>query len=97
MKHLKEYEDENLEDLKKNLEEVGLGNRPEGIVNRWNFFEKTMDYPAYEDVSGFVCEMSINELIEDFKERIKGIPVEDRLAASKAIEKLWIEKITNEF
>ena len=95
MKHLKEYENKEIEDLMGDLQEVGLGNRPDVTLNRHNFFEETMDYPQYEDVSGPSCEMAIDDLIQEYKERVGKIPKEDQLAALQAIGDLWEDKLMN--
>jgi hypothetical protein len=95
MKHIKEYENKEIEDLMADLQGVGLGNRPDVALTRYNFFEETMDYPQYEDVSGPACEGAIDDLIEEFKERVRGIPKEDQAAAFKAISDLWEEKINS--
>jgi hypothetical protein len=54
-----------------------------------------MDYPQYEDVSGPSCEMAINDLIQEYKERVGKIPKEDQLAALQAIGDLWEDKLIN--
>lgn len=95
MKHLKEYEDKEIKGLMGDLEGVGLGNRPDGNVNQWNFFEKTQDFPVYSDVSGPDCEIAIDDLIQEYRERVMKIPAEDRQSAFKAMKMLWIEKITD--
>ena len=95
MKHLKEYEDEEIKGAMGSLQDVGLGSRPDVPLNQWNFFDETIDYPQYEDVSGPACEMDIDSLVNDFKERVSQIPKEDRLAALGAIQMLWMEKIKN--
>lgn len=93
MKYLKEYEDEEIKGAMDSLQDVGLGNRPDVHLDRWNFFEETQDYPQYVDVSGATCEFAIDELINDFKDRIDNLPKEDQLAARAAIWNLWSEKI----
>ena len=93
MKHIKEYEDEEIRGAMDSLQDVGLGNRPDVFLNQWNFFEETEEYPQYVDVSGPVCEMVIDDLVNDFKERVDKIPEEDRLAALGAIQMLWMKKI----
>jgi hypothetical protein len=93
MKHLKEYEDEEIKGAMDSLQDVGLGSRPDVPLNQWNFFEETEEYPQYVDVSGPVCEMVIDDLVNDFKERVDKIPEEDRLAALGAIQMLWMKKI----
>ena len=95
MRHIKEYKDEEIEDLMGDLQGVGLGNRPDVALTRYNFFEETMDYPQYEDVSGPSCEMAINDLIQEYKERVSTIPKEDQLAALQAIADLWEDKLIN--
>ena len=95
MRHIKEYENKEIEDLMGDLQQVGLGHRPEVTLNRHNFFEETMDYPQYEDVSGPSCEMAINDLIQEYKERVGKIPKEDQLAALQAIGDLWEDKLIN--
>ena len=95
MNSFKEYENKEIEDLMGDLQEVGLWNRPDVTLNRHNFFEETMDYPQYEDVSGPSCEMAINDLIQEYKERVRKIPKEDQLAALQAIGDLWEDKLMN--
>jgi hypothetical protein len=95
MRHIKEYKDEEIEDLMGDLQQVGLGNRPDVALTRYNFFEETMDYPQYEDVSGPACEGAIDDLIEEFKGRVSEIPKEDQAVAFKAISDLWKEKINS--
>ena len=93
MKYLKEYEDEEIKGAMDSLQDVGLGNRPDGTLDKWDFFDKTEDYPQYADVSGPACEMAIDELIDEFKARVGEIPAEDRKTALLAIQQLWGEKI----
>lgn len=93
MKHLKEYEDEEIKGAMDSLQDVGLGSRPDVPLKWWNFFEETEEYPQYVDVSGPVCEMAIDDLVNDFKERVDKIPEEDRLAALESIQMLWMKKI----
>lgn len=93
MKHIKEYENKEIEDLMGNLQEVGLGHRPEVKLDRYNFFEETQDFPQYSDVAGPGREISIDDLIAEFQERLNRIPKEDRSAASLAIVDLWTSKI----
>lgn len=95
MKHLKEYEDEEIKGAMDSLQDVGLGNRPDVPLDQWNFFDETIDYPEYADVSGPACEMAIDELVNEYKERVNQIPKEDRIAALRAIQTLWISKIKN--
>jgi hypothetical protein len=68
MKHLKEYEEEEIKGAMDSLQDVGLGSRPDVPLNQWNFFEETEEYSQYVDVSGPVCEMAIDDLVNDFKE-----------------------------
>ena len=93
MKHIREYEEEEIRRAMDSLQDVGLGNRPDVHLDRWNFFEETQDYPQYEDVSGPVCEIAIDELVNEFKDRVDKLPEEDQLAALGAILNLWSEKI----
>jgi hypothetical protein len=66
-----------------------LGRLKEG----YDFFEKTMDDDTYVDVSGPSVEMTMEEILTDFEERIKGIPEESRGEALRAIKTLWINMI----
>lgn len=95
MRHLKEYEDDEIKKTMDSLQDVGLGNRPDVPLNQWNFFEETIDYPEYVDVSGPACEMAIDDLVNEYKERVSKIPKEDRITALRAIQTLWIAKIKN--
>jgi hypothetical protein len=97
MRHIKEYEEKEIRNLMGDLQGVGLGTRPDVTLTRDNFFEETMDYPQYADVSGPACEIAIDDLVSEFKERVNGIPPEDRTAALRAIHDLWQRKIEDLF
>ena len=71
----------NLKKDKGNLEEV------------YDFFEKTMDDDNYIDVSGPSVEMTMEEILTDFEERIKDTPEESREEALRAIKTFWINMI----
>jgi hypothetical protein len=45
-----------------------------------------MDYPQYEDVSGPSCEMAINDLIQEYKERVEKFQRKTSLQLSKQLE-----------
>lgn len=93
MKHIKEYSDEELRDLDKDLKSAGFEKPLPEILNWDDFFEETMDHDMYADVSGPVAEMAIDDLLADFTERIGEIPQHHRDMARKAIKNLWKEKI----
>lgn len=98
MKHIKEYSDDELKDLQRDLKTAGYEKPlPHNYLGPDNFFDDTMDHDAYVDVSGPAVEMSIDDLINDFKERIEGIPQQHRTVAGRAIKNLWIEKIEKAF
>ena len=98
MKHIKEYSDDELKDLQRDLKTAGYEKPlPHNYLGPDDFFDDTMDHDAYVDVSGPAVEMSIDDLINDFKERIEGIPQQHRLVAGRAIKNLWIEKIEKAF
>lgn len=98
MKHIKEYSGEDLKDLQKDLKSAGYEKPlPHNYLGPDDFFDDTMDHDAYVDVSGFAVEMSIDDLINDFKDRIEGIPQQHRIVAGRAIKNLWIEKIEKAF
>ena len=98
MKHVKEYSVEDLKDLQKDLKSAGYEKPlPHNYLGPDDFFDDTMDHDAYVDVSGPAVEMSIDDLINDFKERIEGIPQQHRIVAGRAIKNLWIEKIEKAF
>jgi hypothetical protein len=98
MKHIKEYSDNELKDLQRDLKTAGYEKPlPHNYLGPDDFFDDTMDHDAYVDVSGPAVEMSIDDLINDFKERIEGIPQQHRLVAGRAIKNLWIEKIEKAF
>ena len=98
MKHIKEYSGEDLKDLQRDLKSAGYEKPlPHNYLGPDDFFDDTMDHDAYVDVSGPAVEMSIDDLINDFKERIEGIPQQHRLVAGRAIKNLWIEKIEKAF
>jgi len=59
----------------------------------YDFFEKTMDDDDYVDVSGPSVEMTMEEVLMDFEERLKGIPEESREEALRAIKTFWINMI----
>ena len=98
MKHIKEYSGEYLKDLQKDLKSAGYEKPlPHNYLGPDDFFDDTMDHDAYVDVSGPAVEMSIDDLINDFKDRIEGIPQQHRIVAGRAIKNLWIEKIEKAF
>lgn len=98
MKHIKEYSGEDLKDLQRDLKSAGYEKPlPHNYLGPDDFFDDTMDHDAYVDVSGPAVEMSIDDLINDFKERIEGIPQQHRIVAGRAIKNLWIEKIEKAF
>ena len=98
MKHVMEYSGEDLKDLQKDLKSAGYEKPlPHNYLGPDDFFDDTMDHDAYVDVSGPAVEMSIDDLINDFKERIEGIPQQHRIVAGRAIKNLWIEKIEKAF
>jgi hypothetical protein len=59
----------------------------------YDFFERTYDDDDYVDVSGPSVEMTMEEVLMDFEERIKGIPEESREEALRAIKTYWINMI----
>lgn len=98
MKHIKEYSDDELKDLQRDLKTAGYEKPlPHNYLSPDDFFDDTIDHDAYVDVSGPAVEMSIDDLINDFKERIEGIPQQHRIVAGRAIKNLWIEKILKAF
>ena len=98
MKHIKEYSEEDLKDLQRDLKSAGYEKPlPHNYLGPDDFFDDTMDHDAYVDVSGPAVEMSIDDLINDFKDRIEGIPQQHRIVAGRAIKNLWIEKIEKAF
>lgn len=98
MKHIKEYSGEDLKDLQKDLKSAGYEKPlPHNYLGPDDFFDDTMDHDSYVDVSGPAVEMSIDDLINDFKDRIEGIPQQHRIVAGRAIKNLWIEKIEKAF
>ena len=98
MKHLKEYSDDDLNDLQKDLKSAGYEKPlPHNYLGPDDFFDETMDYDEYVDVSGPAVEMAIDGLIWEFKERINDIPEQHRIVAGRAIKKLWLEKIEQAF
>jgi|TARA_R110000868_G_scaffold166022_2_gene399747 hypothetical protein len=98
MKHIKEYSDDELKNLQRDLKSAGYEKPlPHNYLGPDDFFDDTMDHDAYVDVSGPAVEMSIDDLINDFKERIEGIPQQHRIVAGRAIKNLWIEKIEKAF
>ena len=71
MKHIKEFSDDELKDLQRDLRTAGYEKPlPHNYMGPDDFFDDTMDHDAYVDVSGPAVEMSIDDLINDFKERI---------------------------
>lgn len=58
-----------------------------------DFFERTLDDDTYVDVSGPSVEMTMEELLGDFAERLKDIPEADRKDALNAIKTFWIRMI----
>jgi len=98
MKHIKEYSDDELKNLQRDLKTAGYEKPlPHNYLGPDDFFDDTMDHDAYVDVSGPAVEMSIDDLINDFKERIEGIPQQHRIVAGRAIKNLGIEKIEKAF
>lgn len=98
MKHIKEYSDEELKVLQKDLKSAGYEKPlPHNYLDPANFFDDVMDYDVYADVSGPTVEFAIDDLIQQFKERIEEIPKQHRLVAGKAIRNLWIQKIQQAF
>lgn len=98
MKHIKEYSEEDLKNLTKDLRSAGFEKPlPHNYMGPDDFFDDTMDHDVYIDVSGPAVEISIDELISDFQERIQGIPSQHRIVAGRAIKNLWIEKIEKGF
>jgi len=59
----------------------------------YDFFEDTLDDDNYVDVSGPSVEMTMEEILTDFEERIKDIPEESREEALRAIKTFWINMI----
>ena len=59
----------------------------------YDFFEKTVDDDTYVDVSGQSVEMTMEEILADFEERIQGIPEESREEALRAIKTFWVNMI----
>ena len=59
----------------------------------YDFFERTYDDDDYVDVSGPSVEMTMEEVLMDFEERIKEIPEESREEALRAIKTFWINMI----
>ena len=98
MKHLKEYSDDDLNDLQKDLKSAGYEKPlPHNYLGPDDFFDETMDHDEYVDVSGPAVEMAIDGLIWEFKERINDIPEQHRIVAGRAIKNLWVEKIEQAF
>jgi hypothetical protein len=94
--HIKEYSEDEVREIKAGLEDAGFKKELPDYVPWEDFFEEIMDIPDYMDISGPVSEMSIDALIEEFKERVEKTPEKHRDAAYKAIAELWKEKIDNE-
>ena len=65
----------------------------DALTENHDFFEKTLDDDNYVDVSGQSVEMTMEEILADFEERIKDIPEESREEALGAIKTLWITMI----
>jgi hypothetical protein len=59
----------------------------------YDFFEDTLDDDNYVDVSGQSVEMTMEELLMEFEERLKEIPEESREAGLRAIKTFWINMI----
>jgi hypothetical protein len=98
MKHIKEYSDDELKDLQRDLKTAGYEKPlPHNYLGPDDFFDETMDHEAYIDVSGPAVEMAIDGLIDEFVERINDIPQQHRIVAGRAIKQLWIEKIKRAF
>jgi hypothetical protein len=98
MKHIKEYSDEELRNLGKDLKSAGFTKPlPHDYLSPDDFFEEVMDHDEYVDVSGPSSEMAIDDLISDFQARIAEIPKQHRGVAGRAIKQLWIEKIQQAF
>lgn len=98
MRHIKEYSEEELKGLQKDLKSAGYEKPlPHNYIAPEDFFDDVMDYDVYADVSGPTVEFAIDDLIQQFKERIEEIPKQHRLVAGKAIRNLWTEKIQQAF
>lgn len=98
MKYLKEYTDNELRNLSKDLISAGFEKPlPRVYLNPSDFFDGVQDHDLYVDVSGPSVEMAIDQLIEDYQERIQAIPKHHRSVAGRAIKELWKEKIGRAF
>ena len=93
MKHLKEYSDDELRDLRSDLKTTGFKDPIPTNLTVDNFFEETFDHDDYVDVSGIAVDYLIEEAINEIKERIADIPQQHRQIAAKAIAQHWIERI----
>jgi len=96
MKHLKEYSDEELRNLSKDLKSAGFKEPLPKNLTPDNFFDETIDHDEYVDVSGPACGFIIEDAISDIKERIADIPLQHREVANKAIANLWKDRIEQE-
>ena len=93
MKHLKEYSEEELKDLRSDLKSTGFKDPLPQNLTVDNFFEETFDHDDYVDVSGMAVDFIIGEAINEVKERIDDIPQQHRKIATQAIAELWIDRI----
>ena len=93
MKHLKEYSDDDLRNLRSDLKSTGFKDPIPANLTVDNFFEETFDHDEYVDVSGIAVDYLIEEAINEIKERISDIPQQHRQIAAKAIAQHWIERI----
>lgn len=82
-----EDEGDEVEEQTKNIEEDEVP--PALNITPDNFFEEFED----SDVNGPGCDMAIQQLIEDFKERLQSVPENVRLAGRIAIKQLWFDRI----
>lgn len=93
MKHLKEYSDEELNNLRSDLKSTGFKDPLPQNLTVDNFFEETFDHDDYVDVSGMAVDFIIEEAINEVKERIDDIPQQHRKIATRAIAELWMDRI----
>jgi hypothetical protein len=93
MKHLKEYSDEELNNLRSDLKSTGFKDPLPQNLTVDNFFEETFDHDDYVDVSGMAVDFIIEEAINEVKERIDDIPQQHRKIATQAIAELWMDRI----
>ncbi len=93
MKHLREYSDEELNDLRSDLKSTGFKDPIPQNLTVDNFFEETFDHDEYVDVSGPAVDFIIEEAINEVKERIGDIPQQHRKIAAQAISELWMDRI----